>query len=100
MSRFEFVSTQDINDSLEKLIPSNTRRTTTFAVGVYEDWMKERNVAFPNKQVPSLNELINVDLDKFQQTLAHFVFEIRRRDGKEYPANTIYGIYVWNSAIF
>lgn len=91
-NRFQFISTQEINNSLLKATPPNTKRATNFAVHVYDEWLEERNRAFPKKQLPTLDELPTVSIDAFQNTLSHFVYEIRRKDGKQYPSNTIYGI--------
>ena len=41
---------------------------------------------------PTLAELPNSSKDTVSRTLCHFVFEIRRCDGKEYPPGSIHGI--------
>lgn len=90
--RFQFVSTQEIENAVANAVPENTRRSTTFALRVYDDWVAARNAAFPSNQYPEIRNLPEESVERFNKILSHFIFEIRRRDGQEYPPNTIHGI--------
>ena len=85
MERFNFISTQEIESRVRHGVPAGTKKATTFALRVYEEWITARNEAFPEDQLPSLTDLPTVSKDIISRTLCHFVVEIRRKDGKEYP---------------
>ena len=88
MDRFNFISTQEIDSRVRHGVPEGTRMAMTFALQVYEEWVKVRSSAFPEKQFPFLADLPIVSKFLLIQTLSHLVFEIRRQDGKEYPPGT------------
>ena len=92
MERFQFLSTQEIDSRVRRGVPEGTKKSTTFALRVYEEWVTARNSAYPDAPLPSLDELLNVPNETFSQALSRFVFEIRRKDGKEYPSGSIHGI--------
>ena len=77
---------------MQRSVPENTRRANVFALRVYEEWVAARNMTFDECQYPDLSSLPNVGTDLLIQVLSHFVYEIRRKDGKEYPPSSIYGI--------
>ena len=92
MERFEFISTQEIDNRVRQGTPANTRRVTTFALHVYDVWLEARNALFPHDKFPPLEQLHEVPRELISRVLSHFVFEIRRQDGKKYPPGTINGI--------
>ena len=92
MERFEFVSTQDIDNRVRQGVPTSTRRANSFALHVYDVWVEARNARFPQDQFPPLEVLHDVPRELLSRVLSHFVFEIRRQDGKDYPPGTINGI--------
>ena len=91
MEQYDFVSTQEIEARVQRGTPTNTRRSTNFALHVYEQWHEARISPHPECNFPALTELANASNELISCTLCHFVFEIRRRDGKEYPPGSIHG---------
>ncbi|CAB4001754.1 Hypothetical predicted protein [Paramuricea clavata] len=86
-----------------------SRRKWITALKAFKDWQTERNVSIskdPDSDKllmdTSLEEMSDKKLDHF---LGHFVAEVRKVNGKEYPGKTIYEMidsiqtYVWNANI-
>ena len=75
----------EIESRVRRGVPEGTKKATTFAPRVYEEWVTARSEAFPENQLPSLSDLPTVSKDIISRTLCYLVFEIRRKVGKEYP---------------
>ena len=81
------------NEEMEKIcqayVPPNTRKSTNWALTVFEQWRDERNADVVEE------ERILFDLLECPQTealnfwLSRFVVEARRQDGKPYPGSTL-----------
>ena len=70
-------------------IPEKTRAQTEWGVIVWKDWASERNAMNGEVFIP----LEFVEAARTQQLCAcmcYFVTEIRRKDGEEYPTQTLY----------
>ena len=70
----------------------NTAKNDVWASNVFQDWVKERNVRFPdstNDQCPE-NILETSDAEQLARYLSWFVIEVRKRNGSRYPPSTIH----------
>ena len=68
----------------------NTKKCTSWALRVFEQWRTERNGG--NEEVCPENLLEEPKSDLLNYWLARFVVEIRREDSKSYPATSIKGV--------
>ena len=70
------------------VVPSNTKKATSWAVRVFDEWRRERNATATGEQCP-LELLEKPDAHSLKYWLSHFVVEMRRADGDPYPPSTI-----------
>ena len=67
------------------LVPETTAKSTKWAVNIWKMWSQNRCEL--NGDGPSL-----LSLEMLNNWLCKFVLKLRRKDGKEYPPNTLYCI--------
>lgn len=91
MERFTIVSSQEINTVVVNAKSTHTVRNNNWCMKLYRDWSEWRNTN-GTRTVPTLEELWTSPKSELAGALKHFVFEIRRHDGSEYPPNTLYNI--------
>ena len=68
-------------------IPANTRKNTNWAVNVWNEWAEYRKRQDPLNCPPYLLTMQRCELNDW---LSRFVLEVRRKDGKFYPPNTLH----------
>ena len=87
-SRFgPLVSASDIVSRQKASVPANTRKNSNWAMNVWRDWAEYRSKQNPS-DAPSYILTMGVnDVDKW---LSRFVLEVRRKDGKVYPPNSLH----------
>ena len=83
------ISDEEIQSLRKSAIPQNTQKSTSFAVNVWKEWSAHRRMANPSDWPAHLLIMNQWDMNRW---LSRFVVEIRRRDGKEYPPNTLHQI--------
>ena len=88
MERFHTVDNDEIERLIEEGKSKNTDKNTRWALGTFEAWRIQRN-STGNENIPDLLQMSTNDVNSW---LARFVVEVRRVDGKEYPAHTLYQI--------
>ena len=86
---------EDLDKRKESRIPESTKHNTTWAVGVWKNWVEERNVKA--KALGPNQKLVNSDIVKISNLelnywLTEFVVEIRKKGdkGEYYPPATQY----------
>ena len=69
----------------------NTKRSTGWAVGVFKQWVAERNRSCPDDACPEdfLDLRHSEDVARLQKWLCHFVVEARKQDGEPYPPTSV-----------
>lgn len=89
------VTDKQLENFKDTRIPENTKRNTTWAVRVWQDWAKERNARV--KELGIDDKLVIPDISKMADDelgywLAKFVVEIRKKGdkGEFYPATSLY----------
>ena len=80
-------------------IPTNTKKTTTWCLSVWDDWATQRNSLPENPGdqfcIAPLAEILHTICDyELCFWLSKFVYEVRKKGGEEYPPNTIYHLCV------
>ena len=81
------VSDSDISSLQKTAVCANTKKNTTWAVNVWNEWVDYRRQQNPLDYPPYLLTMTLAEMDKW---LSRFVLEVRRKDGNVYPPNTIH----------
>ena len=86
------LSADEIKSRNYQAVPKKTRQSNDWALGVWREWSRFRNsqpdtFLEPGYPIPENVGLLNNDLlDYWGQ---RFILEVRRKDGKVYPSNTL-----------
>ena len=88
--RFVAVSEEEMEQICKGFVPKNTKKATSWAVKVFEQWRLQRNEMTNDdgKLCPS-NLLECPKLTELNYWLSRFVVEARRENGDAYPARTL-----------
>ena len=87
-SRFNFDCDDDFEDLSRGYIPPSTAADTAKCVKLFKDWTIERNLAYPEDQIPD-DILLTDNAKDLCKWLCRFSAEIRKNDGSRYPPKTI-----------
>ena len=74
---------KEIEEARKASMAKKTREDMKYCVRVWEEWKKCRNIS---KKTKAMTET------ELNDNLSHFVLEIRKTDGNEYPPDTVYHI--------
>jgi hypothetical protein len=77
------ITTEDLFSVIDKRVPENTKRTTSWGYKVWNEWCEARNIH---------DKIVDMEASMMNELLARFVQEARRKDGKEYPASSLHNI--------
>lgn len=88
-SRFKNVSESDYRNTEKARISPNTVKATNLSVNVWTAWSEHRRRINVYNSPPHIFILATNPWD-FNRWLCRFVLEVRRKDGKEYPPNTLH----------
>ena len=93
-SRFQFVNSEYIDERIKGRIPQNTRRNTNWSVNTWNAWITERNKArmLGQPRFPTAIELQFTVPQELNEYLCYFVLEVRTKQGKLYPKDTLYNL--------
>lgn len=79
------VKEEDLDELISGTTPANTKKSTAWAVRVFNDWRISRNAALEN--IPNLDHF---SVDDINRWLSMFIVEVRKRDGDFYPPKSLY----------
>ncbi len=82
------VTSEDIENAIKTASPASTQKDTKYCARIWEDWVEHRAKS-AGTAIPHLN---NITLNELQHWLCSFVLEIRKKDGNEFPPNTLHHI--------
>lgn len=89
LSRFAAPKTkEDVEMAIATRVPKKTQTDAKYCVELWKKWSIDRNSIVEEEKVPVNIEAI--DIEQLQYWLSHFVLEVRKKDGSEYPPNTIH----------
>jgi hypothetical protein len=91
-SRFASTTSEaDLNTLIQETKSNNTVNNTKWAMKLFNEWRMCRNAEISNQSmwIPQL-ELMNAD--QMNTYLSHFIVEVRKADGQDYPAKFPYAI--------
>ena len=87
--RFASAKTKkEIVEARKAGVPKKTQDDTIYCYKVWEEWRGHRN-SNGERQVP---EITTMDTMSLNDCLCSFILEMRKKDGTEYPPNTIHHI--------
>ncbi|CAB3978967.1 structural maintenance of chromosomes 3-like [Paramuricea clavata] len=81
--RFAEVTQENIDELLSDVQSKNTKYKTTYAVNVFKEWSKQRNIQ------QELHEMDNKTVDK---CLCQFYAEVKNQQGEDYSKSTLIGL--------
>ena len=86
-SRFAAPKTAtDIQEARRQGVPKKTQQDTSYCVRVWEQWRRYWKKTCGDT-IPSLTDIIPSDL---QHWLNYFLLEVRKKDGSEYPTDSLH----------
>ena len=74
----------------QNAVPQKTRQDTGYCVRVWDAWASNRNQS--SNAEDTIQPLLQLSLEKLQYWFSRFVLEARKKDGTEYPPNSLYHI--------
>ena len=82
-------SSEDVAMAIASSVPKKTQADTKYCVELWKKWSNFRN-SITEEQVPE--RIKAMDNEQLRYWLSRFVLEVRKRDGSEYPPNTLHHI--------
>ena len=86
--RFALPMSEEVKKAHAESIPKKTRQDTAYCLRLWEYWAEHRCM-MTGTSVPSFMQLDRQDL---QYWITRFILEVRKKDGMEYPPNTLHHI--------
>jgi hypothetical protein len=84
----------EIEERVRKSVPSATRYKDEWAVRAFEAWRSNRvNMAHRDNSIRRFSmPLQDMSVAELNDSISYFVFEVKKKDGTEYPANSLHGL--------
>ena len=82
------MSAKEIEKAKQKAIPQSTRADTDYCLRVWKEWCQHR-LTNHGDVIPPLHEMPEKVLE---QKLSSFIFEVRKKNGSEFPPDTLHHI--------
>ena len=73
----------------ESCVPTSTKKATSWCLNVWKAWRDHRKTV-SESDIPSHLMILATNKPEFCWWLCHFVLEVRRQDGLEYPPNSLH----------
>lgn len=86
-ARFTPVSHEEIEQRNQNVVPINTQKKIRWAIKILQDWQVIQTESPANKNLTAMNQ------EEMASVIEKFIFEIKKKNGDEYPPKTIYEIY-------
>ena len=95
--RFANPVTTEVLDSIRKSgIPEKTKQSTSWSLNVWKEWSKERNAVPFTEELEKNHALVeqftDLPLESIQFWLPKFIVEVKKSNGENYPAESLYGL--------
>ena len=79
------ITEEEITEKRKSAIPDKTKKDTQYCISVWEEWREHRRQT-TSSTIPPLNSITPSEL---QYWLLRFIHEVRKKNGSEYPPNTL-----------
>ena len=91
VQRFAVPKTEkEVIKAQKAIVPQKTQHDTNYCVRLWNQWKAHRNGTTTSEKIPE--ELTTMGKEAVQYWLSRFILEVRKKDGSEYPANTLHHI--------
>ena len=81
-------SEEEIAEARAKRIPLKTQQDTKYCMRLWEDWVDHRSSTTGKNIAP----LVQLSTPELQHWLTRFILEVRKKNGDEFPPNTLHHI--------
>ena len=84
----------EIQERVPKSVPLATRYKDGWAVKTFKTWRLTREkMAVSDKKIRCFKTpLENMSAEELNESISYFVFEVKKQDGREYPANSLHSL--------
>ena len=83
-------SEEEVQQARKARIPKKTQTDTKYCVDIWKNWSIYRNSVVNTEQVNE--DITALDNNGIQYWMSQFVLEVWKKDGSEYPPNTLHHI--------
>lgn len=77
------LSERQLQDAVANRVPANTKKSTSWGYTVWMEWCNARDIK---------ETIVEMGENRINELMAHFVQEVRRKDGNEYPPGSLTSI--------
>ena len=88
---------EDLISARSSSIPKKTLDDMAYCMRIWDEWRQYRLGLGSSSVISLITDLSKSTLD---EQMSHFVLEIRKKDGKEYPPKYLAPYLLWNHALF
>ena len=81
---------EEVEMARKARIPKKTQADTRYCLDMWSKWTRYRNSVVDSEHVAE--DITSLDNSKLQYWMSRFVLEVRKKDGSEYPPNTLHHI--------
>ena len=89
-ARFAIPKTEEVQQARKARIPKRTQADTKYCLDIWKNWSNYRNSVVNTEQVNK--DITALDNSGIQYWMSQFILEVRKKDGSEYPPNTLHHI--------
>jgi len=82
------ISEENIEQAIQSAVPASTRKDTKYCVSIWDEWV----VARANSTGTIIPYLKDITLPELNHWICYFILEVRKKDGTEFPPNTLHHI--------
>ena len=86
-----FKSDKEVNEMQATGISQKTKEDTEYCMRIWNAWSEER-IAIADSGDEKIPPLLQMNKEMMQHWLTCFILEVKKKDGSEYPPNTLYHI--------
>lgn len=87
-SRFVSTTSEDLEKKRKERIPENTRRKSSWAIRLFNEWHGHWKVQFSD-HLKVYHDLDDMTVGEVDYCLQYFFAEVRKADGSKYPPRTL-----------
>ena len=81
-------SREEVEQARRNTMPKKTQNDTQYCVGMWNEW-REHKLISDGINIPAVDEIDSLTLANL---LSHFILEVRKKNGDEFPPNTLHHI--------
>ncbi|XP_065915625.1 uncharacterized protein KIAA1958-like [Dysidea avara] len=82
------LSGENIEQAIQSAVPESTRKDTKYCVSMWDEWVVARAKS-TGTIIPYLKDITIPELNHW---ICYFILEVRKKDGTEFPPNTLHHI--------